>query len=375
MPIDIVPYDSSHVPGVEAFNARMRSGGSKWGFYTDPRPDWIPHREGAKSWREYHVAVDDKGTVRGGYALKPQLWSIQGEAAWVTDWQGPFTEADIEPKYSPLMLKMLRGMLREYPLLFSLGHGGTGEPIVELLRKMKWDLHGVPFCLYVQRPFRFLRRNAYLRSTTLRRTLLDVLAFSGLGWLGIRLLQAAQGLRNRNAGRDAHVEVVQEFGPWADDLWEANKGAYQCLAVRDRDMMNALMPQNGWPGGTRLKVVAGQAVVGWAIVHHKTMSNDPRFGNLHVGLVTDSFAAPADAATILSAVHAYLVSQNVDLIFANLVHPAWVDATKSCGYVVLPDQRLFAVSPALQSRLEPFDTVRAGLHLTNMDGHGPHGFQ
>ncbi|MAT84341.1 MAG: hypothetical protein CMD39_08635 [Gammaproteobacteria bacterium] len=377
MPIEIVPFESKHVPAVQAFNERMRAGGSKWGFYTDPNPDWIPHHDGAKSWREYHLAVEEDGTVRGGYALKPQLWEIRGSSEWVTDWQGPFTEADIDPRYSPLMLKMLRGMLKKHPLLFSLGHGGTEEPIVELLRKMRWDLHGVPFCLHIAHPFRFLRRNAYLRKTPLRRLALDLLAFTGTGWLGIKLLHGLLRLLNRPATPTggAVAEVVPSFGPWADELWEAHRGDYLCLAVRDRAMMNALMPEQGWPGGTRLKITLDGAVIGWSVVHWKAMRGDPRFGDLTVGLITDCFGAPDQAGRIIRATHDYLASQNVDLSFANICHPAWVSATKALGYVVLPDQRLFAVSPALQSKLDPYEEVGQGLHLTNMDGHGPHGFQ
>jgi len=32
------------------------------------------------------------------------------------------------------------------------------------------------------------------------------------------------------------------------------------------------------------------------------------------------------------------------------------------------------MSPALYSALSPFEQVSRGLHLTNLDGHGPHGF-
>ncbi len=39
---------------------------------------------------------------------------------------------------------------------------------------------------------------------------------------------------------------------------------------------------------------------------------------------------------------------------------------------VLPGKRLFAASPALRAALEPWERVSCGLHLTNLDGHGPH---
>ena len=50
MAIRIVPHAEPHRAAVDAFNLRMRAGGSPWGFYPDPVPDWIPPRAGATVW-------------------------------------------------------------------------------------------------------------------------------------------------------------------------------------------------------------------------------------------------------------------------------------------------------------------------------------
>ena len=239
MAIRIVPHQVDYIDAVDAFNKRMREGGSRWGFYVNPEPDWIPRQPGSKTWREYHLAVEDEVEVRGGYALKPQQWLIHGEEAWLTDWQGPFTEAAIDVKYSPLMLRLFRHMQKDHPMLFSLGHGGTEEPIVDLLRKMNWELWTFPFCFKVTKPFRFLRHNRYLRTSSPRRLALDVAAFSGIGWLGIKLLQWWMAVSAGRSAQLASAEVVTEFGGWTDELWEQVKGQYTCLSVRDSKMMNA----------------------------------------------------------------------------------------------------------------------------------------
>ncbi|MEQ9004303.1 MAG: hypothetical protein RIE74_12115 [Pseudomonadales bacterium] len=374
MGISIVPHEEKHRSSVEDFNSRMRAGGSKWGFYTDPRPDWIPKFDEAPTWREYHLAVEEDGTVRGGYALKPQRWLIDGEIEWVTDWQGPFTEAAIDPRYSTLMLKCLRTMQREHPLLFSLGHGGTEEPIVELLKKMNWHLWPVPFCLRVFKPFKFLRRNRYLRGTPMRRLALDLIAFSGFGAIGLWAIQSWSRLGVTTRKGSATASEVPEFGSWADELWQAHGEEYACAAVRDRAMMNALLPPTGWPGGTRLRIDAGGEVVGWSVVNIKNLDDDPRFGSLRVGLLTDCFASPAKASEVAAATVDYLKASGVDLAFANICHPEWVKALKGSGFIVLPNRRIFAVSPQLNEKLQPESKFRDGLHLTNMDGHGPHGF-
>ena len=71
---------------VHAFDLRMRAGGSPWGFFVEPQPDWIPRRPGQNVWREYYVAVDDGNAVRGAFALKPQDWRVRGQTSVVTDW-------------------------------------------------------------------------------------------------------------------------------------------------------------------------------------------------------------------------------------------------------------------------------------------------
>lgn len=374
MAIKIIPHSAEYSAEVAQFNERMRAGGSKWGFYVDPVPDWIARTPSAKTWREYHLAVENEATVRGGYALKPQQWLVHGEEAWLTDWQGPFTEAAIDVKYSPLMLRLFRHMQKEHPLLFSLGHGGTEEPIVDLLRKMNWELWGIPFCFRVLKPFNFLRKNKYLRNKWWKRLALEVAAWTGLGWLAVKLLHGLIKLTNGGGGGDARAEVVDSFGSWTDELWDEAKSQYSCLAVRDSAMMNSLMPASGWPGGTRLRISEGETTIGWAVVHAKQLVDDDRFGRMNVGLITDCFAEVEHAAAVLAAADRYLRSQSVDMIFANLSHPAWVDGLKSAGYVVLPERRIFALAPALSTALAPADVARQGLHLTNMDGHGPHGF-
>jgi hypothetical protein len=351
----------------------MHAGGSHWGFYVDAVPDWIPHRDGAKAWREYHLAVEDGDLVRGGYALKPQQWWVRGEVHMVADWQGPFSEGAVNARYSTLGLRMLRDMLKRYPFLYSLGHGSDEEPIVQLLKTLGWTLHNTPFCFRIIRPYRFLRLNRYLRKEPKKALALDLLAYSGLGTIGLPLVHAA--LRLRAPQRFASVaRVVPEFGAWADTIWQDVRNQYECTAVRDRSMMNSLVPQGTWPFGTILRVDRGGSTLGWAVVVHKKMRRDPRFGALHVGCIADCLSATEHTGEVIHAAHEYLAGQGADLVYANQAHPAWVRGCEANGYVVLPNRRLFAISPKLDNLLGA-EALQYGLHLTNMDGHGPHGFE
>jgi hypothetical protein len=370
MATNIVPHAPELRDAVDAFNKRMRAGGSRWGFYTEPVPDWIPKRPGQPVWREYYLAVEDQNIVRGGYALKPQEWLIHGTPQIVTDWQGPFSEGAVAPKYGTLGLRMVRDMLKKRPLLYSWGHGGDEEPVVQMLRKMEWLLHPTPFCLRILEPKRFLRMNAYLRKTAKRRLQLDALAFSGLGSLGLHAMHAALRLRVPRP-LFAQGELVPRFDEWADALWDRAKGDYAALAVRNAAMMNALCPEHGWPPAMRLKVSRGGDVVGWALLMDTPMRADARFGDLRVGSVVDCFSALADAPYVVAAATRELARRGVDLVVSNQAHPGWANAFAANGYLILKNRRIFAASPPLKQALEPFAHTAQGLHLTNMDGHGP----
>ena len=368
--IQVVPFDERHRVSVADFNRRLRVAGSPWGFYEEPTPDWIAPRPGQSVWREFHLAVDESGLVRGAYALKPQPWWIRGQTHTVADWQGPFSEGSIDPRYNTLGLRMIRDMLKKYPLLYSWGHGGNEQPVVQMLLKMGWVMHSTPFCLLVLKPFRFLRYNALLRSTHARRLLLDLGAFSGAGFVLLKGMHAALHARH---GRRFTAEAVQvpSFADWADRVWERCRDRYLGIAQRDAASMNALVPELGWPAAIRLRVVRAGQVLGWAVVMDTAMRGDARFGDLRVGSIVDCLADPSDAGEVVAAASRILRERGVDIVVSNQAHPDWVRGFGANGYAVLPNKRMFAPSPALRALLEPFEEAARGLHLTNMDGHGP----
>ncbi len=376
MGIEVVPYTPDRVSAVIAFNKRMRDGGTHWGWYEGSEDTWLPRRENIRVWREHFLAVEDGEAVRGAYALKPQEWWIAGEPVLVTDWQGPVSEGLLSRKYNTLGLRLIRDMLKRHPVLYSWGHGGDEASMLQMLRSLKWLIHPTPFCLRVVKPFRFLRHNRYLRNSPARRAALDGLAFTGLGWAGLKTLHAGialvRGGDARTRGLD--VEEVDDFGPWADAVWERCSPRYQALGLRDAATMNALLPRGGWPACVRLRVRRDGSDLGWVVVMDNQLQDDARFGDLRVGSVIDCLADPDDAGAVIAAADRFLIARGVDLIASNQSHPRWTAAFEANGYVLLPGRRYFAASPELQKVLAPFDETQKGLHLTNLDGHGPHGF-
>ncbi|MCK6551413.1 hypothetical protein L6R52_36595 [Myxococcota bacterium] len=374
MPIDIVPYTKEHEPAVAAFNQRLA--GTGWGWYEDSIPDWIPKRDPEqKAWREYWVAVEDKVAVRAAYALKPQEWLIRGETKIVTDWQGPVSEGLVDKKYGLLVLRLLRDMLKKRPLLYSWGHGGHDSALPTLLRSVGgWLLYDTPICLFINKPSTFLRENKFLRTDDKKDRMMNVAAATGVGWAAFKAAHAAMSLRGlpRRRGARASAHVVERFDEWADDVWARSKDRYSAIGVRDRKTMNLMVPQGHWPNGTKVQVKRGTDVVGWAVVLDNKHYGDVRFGDMRVGSIVDVLAEPEDAVDVVAAAHEVLLDRGVDMIMSNQSHPIWADAFGEVGYFVVPNKRLFAASPELWKALEPFEETKTGLHLTNMDGHGPH---
>lgn len=370
MPIQVVPYTKEWIQGVLDFNDRMHAGGVNWGWYGTPVDDWLPVREGRKTWREHYLAIEDGSVVRGAYALKPHEWWIDGKPVVVTDWQGPVAEGAVDRKYNTLGLRLLREVMRQYPLAYSWGHGGLEAPMLLMLEKLGFLLHRTPFCLRIEKPARFLRRNRYLRGTAARRLGLDLLALSGAGSLGVRALHTGLALQ-RTRSAPAQAEEFQVFEAWADDLFARCIPRYRALACRDAATMNALLPPARWPNAIRLRVTRGAETLGWAVVFDTQMSDDGRFGSLRVGSVVDALALPEHAEAVVGAAHRALRARGVDMIFSNQAHPDWVAGFAAHGFLILPDRRALAASPRLAEALAPFEEVKRGLHLTNMDGHGP----
>jgi hypothetical protein len=370
MAIQVVPYRDDWVGAVQAFNDRMHASGTHWGWYGAAEDEWLPRREGVKTWREHWLAVEDGTTVRGAYALKPHEWRIAGVPHLVVDWQGPVTEGLIDRRYNTLGLRLLREMLRQYPLLYSWGHGGLEQPLLQMLQKLGWLLHRTPFCVRVLRPARFLRHNRYLRSTPRRRLALDVAAFTGAGPLAIHALHTVASLRG---GSVPHADATEfaSFESWADEVWERCAPHYAVIAARDASTMNALLPGSDWPRAHKLRITRDGTTLGWAAVMDTQMQNDDRFGTLRVGSVIDCLALPSDAPAVIAAAFRFLRSRGVDIVISNQSHPAWIDAFAKLGFHLVPGRRIFAAAPALHTAIEPFAETSRGLHLTNMDGHGP----
>lgn len=367
MALSILAYAAEHEPLVREFNGRMGAHGTTWGFYDQATPGWLPQGSSPNAWRDFFLALDETPAVRGAYCLKHQLFLARGEPTWAASIQGPVSEGLVDQKFGTVALHLIRDMQQRQARLFA---WGASEKLLGVLKRMKWVEVQTPLALHVVNAGRFLRMNRFLRKNRKINAALDLLAATGAGALAIGLGQIAQSLRAGGAGSAPTVIEAARFGDWADEIWNAARGAYAFIAVRDSATMNALLPAKGWPEAAILRVQRGGTDIGWAAVRATQLKGDGRFGDLRVGSVVDSLAIPGQEPAVLKAATRHLRRAGVDVIVANYASEVWIRAFKAAGFLVSPNRRILVMSPALADAVGSAD---GGLHLTPLDGDGPLG--
>lgn len=351
MPIRIVPYTAEHVAAVREFNHRLMPEEvlEDLQFPETPEPGWLPGME-------LFVALED-GVVRGGYILRRQEFSLLGETVPVAHYRLPLSEGVIDRKYAMLGLRLVRDALAREPRLYALGMGGFQHPLPQMLKRLGWRMCSVPFRFKVVHPFRFLREIQALRTTPARRFFLDAAAYTGAGWLGLRLIGHAHRVRN------IKYETASEFSGWSDAIWERSRGDYTMLAARNSGILDALYPPDD-PRFLRIRAAGG-----WAVLLDTAMEGHKQFGKIRVGTIVDCLAPVEDAATVVRAATRALEKRGVDLIVSNQLHDGWCQALADAGFRRGPSNFLFAASPALAALLG--DAEDGEIHINRGDGDGP----
>jgi len=368
MAVRIVEHALEYQDRVRAFNHRMKQKGSAWSFYEHPVPKWLPKKGDQSVWRQYYLAVDDQKEVRGGYCLKHQAFWFGGQVHKIASLQGPVCESIIDRRYGLVPICIMRDMLAREPNLVAYG---SNTNVTSMLQKGKWSISNTPLCLKITRPYRFLRLNRMLRNSRPRKWILDGLAYSGFGWIGLKGATSMKKIINR-CPLNAEYEIVEAFNDWSDELWLRARDSYDILAVRDQEALNLLMPKNAWPPVIRLKIKFGGQIIGLAAVLDAQMQDDGRYGSLRVGSIVEVFGPLEHCGRIVAAAAHLLEQRGVDLIVSNQVHPRWLQGFRANGFHVLQNHRALGLSPSLQQEWDA-KSMFHGLHMNNLDGDGPLG--
>ena len=367
MALTINRYTAEYIAGVREFNSRIAKGG--WGDYQLP-PD-LGQFENSKDtplpWEGWLAVLD--GVVRGGYLIRHQEFSFRGEVRKVAFYNLSVSEGVIDPAYASVGMKMAMTAIAREPLLFALGIGGRDRVLARFLKALGWSLHDVPFYFRSVRPARVVRNIQTVRRTALRRAILDAAVYAGAATVGVHALQWSRRLRGGRIA-DLRWEEVTQFESWADDVWDAVKGSFAMIGVRDSEALRALYPSS-YKRLSRLKMLREDRVIGWAVVMNTQMQNHKQFGNLHVGTLVDGLCAHDDAPSVAKAAARFLRERGVDLIVSNQSHSAWCSALERCGFLSGPSNYLLAASKGLARQLAPFEVNVKQVHINRGDGDGP----
>ena len=369
MGLSIRPFEAERAEAVRAFNRRMAEGGSSWKFPEDPVPTWLARVDGSPVFQEFFLAVDGE-VVRGAYALQRRLARIGADELPVGAWYLPISEGVVDPRQALVATLLLRDALRREPLSYGLGMDGMDSPLSRLAQVLRCERRIVPCFVRVERGGRFARGALAARKHALVAAALDLSAFTGLASLGAAVVKLASG-GGRGLG-DATVERVPEFGPWADELWERCRGHYSFVETRDAATLARIYPRER-KRFERLRIARAGRDLGWAVLQSARMQDNPHFGSLHVGRITDVLSAPADADVVIRAAAGRLAELGVDLTLSNQLHPAWRAALRRSGFLPVPSNHVFAPTAPLAERIRALDPGYQRVHINRGDGDGPWG--
>ena len=368
MPIVIQPYLPEHEAAVQRFNQRVLAGvpDPDLVFFRYAEPRWLPKVAGRTVYQEYFVALDN-GAVRGGYALKRQNFSFaDASVRSIGYYHHPLSEGIVDKSYGMVGALLLRDAMQRSPLLYCLGMGGYDRPLPKMLIKLGCSHCAVPFYFKVVHPYKFLRQMQALRTSPLRRSLMDTAAFTGSGWLTAKMLDVINKLKTPQ-GRACSAQVVEQFSGWADPLWQQSKNSCTLTAVRDSSVLSDLYPREE-KNLTRLRISRNGSDIGWAVVGERR--KDAKYGSMRVGSIVDCWAAPEHALAVVRAAERALKERGMDLIVSNQSHESWCRAFESAGFFQAESSFIFAASKKLMEHLPPFAEVRPRMHFTRADGDG-----
>lgn len=364
MPLSLEVYEPRHIPAALEFNKRLLSSGIDRGFLIAERPAKFDPSLPISS--ESRVVVDGEN-IRGGYILQWRDFWISGEGRRVCAIQTPISEGIIDRRYAATGVHIIRHALSINPLLYTVGMGGVDRPLPRMLKTLGFTVTSVPFVFRVNQPGRFLANIEHLRTSTFRRLALDLMRFSGLGWLGERTWHTLVSARYRD--NSVRFEQVSSLDGIADEVWERSRGDYSFMAVRNAPMLRLLFPSSD-QRYQRIDVSQGGQTVGWAIVLQKAMAGNKYFGDMKIGVIADCLARPSDAPAVIQAAADYLAGTGVDTTIANFQHPAWREGCRKAGFLAGPSNHAFTMSQELSRLLPNPEQLQKSLHLTRSDSDG-----
>lgn len=363
MEIRIEAYTGRHEAAARGFNERI-AGAADFGLPPDaplPEPEDGPIRN-------LHFVVLEEDTIRGGFLLAGFTgWFNEGQAVRVWNCREPISEGIVNSKYSLLAIHILKHIQRHSPYVFALGMGGEQLPFPRLLRGAGWTIDPVPFLFRIVSAGRFARELSLLQGRRLR-PLARLAASVGAAQAGAALLQI-RSLSASFAARGCTIEMMEEWGDWADEVWSRFGVICSFSVERNREMLRSLYPLADGRITAWLIRHRG-AVLGWAATMNTQMENHKYFGNMRVGTILDCVAAPEGIRACAALVTKILARQGADLIVTNQSHVDLIRAFRQTGFLSGRSNYILATSKGFSEAISKQQGGRQRVHFTRGDSDG-----
>lgn len=365
MAIQIVPYLPGREAAAKAFNDRLRAQG-KTEFLLDERPPELPS-ETTVIRNLFYVAADGDA-VRGGLltASYPAAFGT-GENVTVLNYREPLSEGIIDSKYSLLGLRLLKFVEQQGPYIFALGMGSESAPFPRLLRGAAWAIRPVPFLFRVLNAKRFLTELQLLRTTPARKLAARTAAFTGLGSVGISVLQRRAWAAPGASGFKLRQQT--EWGPWADELWENFRTQCSFGVRRDRATLKELYRFSSDRSEVFLLERDGRPA-GWIAFQITRMENDKYFGDMTVATILDNVGVPDAAPALLRLSVRELAARGADIVVTNQSQAAWIEAFRAAGFLTNRSNYILATNKRLTEAISAQSNGWGRTHFTRGDGDG-----
>ena len=356
---------------VAAFNRRLAAAGESNHHLSVEKPfRTMSHTENSPITVEKLLCFEGN-EVRGGVGVKRMTFQVNGRPEEVAFAVYPLSEGIINRAYGAVGLMIREELLRRYPLTYGLGAINNAPAKVRQLTG--WFYSPVCFHFAVLHPYPFVRNMTYLRRKKATRILLDSAAFSALCALGFRSLNLIQQLRGRYPrARDLSIERFDEWGEWADQIWQTARDRYSLIGDRSRAALASLYPA-GHAHLVKLCIreADNNRPIGWAVLTLARLKNHNYFGDMMLAGLVDMLAVPENAYAVASGALSLARQMKADLLIANHSDSRWNQAFKRAGMLSWKTNFYLSLSPELQERFDFVSDSVDHFFFTRGDGHGP----
>jgi hypothetical protein len=237
-----------------------------------------------------------------------------------------------------------------------------------MLKKMGWRVEIVPFFFRIVHPQSFLKQIVFLRQQPHLRSAIEILRWTGLGYVGLKTLTSLSAIPRtlRIITGRTWCSKVEDFGGWADVIWNSASPRYEFISIRTSAALNVLYPSENTQF-IRLMMGNAKGPLGWAVVMATQMKGHKQFGDMKVGSLVDALALPGYEKVVIDHAVRTLEEQRVDLIVSNQCSSAWKRAMQLAGLFRGPSNFAIACSKKLAADIRSLESC----HFTRGDGDGP----